>query len=138
MIGFVAAISASLAVITLVVISSLIAYIESILPEKGLIKINDSKYRYVMDRQFVNSELISLVVIKVDEVLAESKERVVSYQTGCTYGFSKSKREVEEVSTYNHLVLSQYFLESVPVINSNSFQEDEVINTCYIDINIKT
>ena len=58
MIGFVSAISASLAIIILVVISSLIGYVQSIMPAKGLIKIDELTYRYVMEGKFIEDKLI--------------------------------------------------------------------------------
>lgn len=135
MIGFISAISACLAIITLVVISSLIGYIQSITPSKGLIKIDDSKYRYIMEGKFVSDDLIKTVLLEIESI--DLSSRVISYQTGCSYGFNTNKREVEEVSTYNYLILSQYFSGSISIDTTNNFEADEVINTCYIDINLR-
>lgn len=135
MIGFVSAISASLAIIILVVISSLIGYVQSIMPAKGLIKVDDLKYRYVMEGKFINDELLQNVIIEIDN--AGFASRVTSYQTGCTYGFNTKQREMLEVSTYNYLVLNQYFSNSIAISNINNFKADEVFNTCFIDINLR-
>lgn len=135
MIGFVSAISASLAIIILVVISALIGYVQSIMPAKGLIKVNETKYRYVMEGKFINSELLELVVIEIENTGIAN--RVISYQNGCTYGFNTKKREMEEVSTYNYLVLNQYFLKSLKIDTTNNYKADNVLNTCYIDINLR-
>ena len=89
MIGFVSAISASLAIIILVVISSLIGYVQSIMPAKGLIKIDELKYRYVMEGKFIEDKLIEEVVVQIEN--AGLASRVVSYQTGCNYGTNISK-----------------------------------------------
>lgn len=135
MIGFVSAISASLAIIILVVISSLIGYVQSIMPAKGLIKIDELTYRYVMEGKFIEDKLIEEVVVQIEN--AGLASRVVSYQTGCNYGFNTVEREMLEVSTYNYLVLNQYFQESMKIGNTNNYEALEVINTCYIDINLR-
>ncbi|TYL48406.1 hypothetical protein [Marinomonas sp. IMCC 4694] len=133
MIGFVSAISASLAIIILVVISALIGYVQSIMPAKGLIKINDLKYRYVMEGKFIENKLLEVIVIEIEN--AALSHRVVSYQTGCSYGFNTKKREMQEISTYNYLVLNQYFLNSMKIETTNNYETTEVLNTCYVDIN---
>ncbi|MBR7889799.1 hypothetical protein J9B83_12740 [Marinomonas sp. A79] len=136
MIGFVSAISASLAIIILVVISSLIGYVQSIMPAKGLVKIDENKYRYVMEGKFVNPDLLELVVIEIES--AGIASRVTSYQNGCSYGFNTKQREMEEVATYNYLVLNQYFQKSLKIDTINNYKADDVLNTCYIDINLRS
>lgn len=135
MIGFVSAISASLAIIILVVIASLIGYVQSIMPTKGLIKISDTKYRYVMEGKFVNNALIEEVILEIENVGVSN--RVISYQTGCNYGFNSNSREMLEVATYNYLVINQYFLESMKIESVNNSENINSINTCYIDINLR-
>ncbi len=135
MIGFISAISASLAIIILVVISSLVNYVQSIMPTHGLIKIDEFKYRYVMDGQYVDDSLLKSIVVDVES--AGLANRVTSYQTGCSYGFNAQKRVVEEISTYNFLVLNQYFLDAITIDKTNNFQADDVVNTCHVDINLR-
>jgi hypothetical protein len=134
-IGFVSAISAALAIIILVVISSLVGYVQSIMPAKGLIQLTDTKYRYVMEGKYVDNRLIEEVILQFDNVGISN--RILSYQTGCNYGFNTQEREMLEVATYNYLTLGQYFDTSVPVDKVNNYSEPESLNVCFIDVNLR-
>ena len=134
MIGFVSALSASLAIIILVTISALVGYIESIFPTHGLIKINESKYRYVMKGYYIDEKLLREVILTIDDV--GLTEKVGSYQTGCNYGFNTSEREMTVIPTFNYVTLNQYFASSMPIDNIMVIEEKGQINTCFIDINL--
>lgn len=134
MIGFIAAISASLAIIVLVVVASLIGYVQSILPSKGLIKINEEKYRYIMEGTFVNANLLSEIILQIETVGVSG--RVKSYQNGCNYGFNVNKRDVDEISTYNYLVMNQFFGDALKVDSIVDEVENEKFNVCFVDINL--
>ncbi|MFD2176921.1 hypothetical protein [Veronia pacifica] len=134
MIGFVSALSASLAIIILVTISALIGYIESIFPTHGLIKVDETKYRYVMKGYYVDEALLREVIIAVDNL--GLTEKVGSYQTGCNYGFNTSEREMTVIPTFNYVTLNQYFAGAMPIDSITVYEELGVINTCFIDINL--
>jgi len=135
MIGFVSAISASLAVIILVSLASLVAFVQSILPASGLVKINDNKYRYVMEGQFLKNVLIEEVVTQIYNHGLSS--RVETYQNGCNFGFNIDKQQSHQISTYNYIVMNGFFQESTPVLEIVEEVEKGKINVCFIDINLK-
>ncbi|ROV59503.1 hypothetical protein EGH82_13465 [Vibrio ponticus] len=134
MIGFVSAISSALAVIVLVVIATLIAFVQAIMPETGLVKINDEKYRYVMESSYVDANLIREVIMQSEVI--DIDQRVISYQNGCNYGFNSTQRQMEEIGTFNYIKMTQYFADSVPVAPMFTIEESEMFNTCFIDINL--
>lgn len=134
MIGFISAISSALAVIILVVISSLLAFVQAMMPSTGIVRLSDVKYRYVMESNYIDADLIRSVIIKSKELGIAGK--VISYQNGCSYGFNANERQMLEISTFNYITLTQYFDGTVPVNPMYTFEENEVINSCFIDINL--
>lgn len=136
MIGFVSAISASLALIILVSIASLVAYVQSILPAYGLVKINDDKYRYYMEGQFINQALLEEIVGQAYNL--GISDRITSYQNGCLYGFNLNKDGADQVSTFNYIVMNQFFQDSVPVGNILAMVDESKMNTCFVDINLRS
>jgi hypothetical protein len=134
MIGFVSAISSALAVIILVVIASLLGYIQSILPPEGLVKISDVKYRYIMEGYYLNDKFLQQVVVEMENL--GFSERVISYQTGCNYGFNTDERQMTEIPTFNYILLGQYFGETIPIESIIIDEQKNAINNCFIDINL--
>lgn len=135
MIGFVSALSASLAIMVLVVLSALIGYVQSILPSSGMIKINEYKYRYFQTTIYLDAPLINEVVMQIEQL--GMTNQVESYQSGCDFGFNHNDRQAFEVSTFNYLTLNNYFGEKVKIGNINVLENKETFNACYVDINLK-
>lgn len=134
MIGFVSAISSALAVIILVVIASLLGYIQSILPPEGLIKINEVKYRYIMDGYYLENKFLQQVVVEVENL--GLSDRVISYQPGCNYGFNTDERQMTEIPTFNYIILTKYFGETIPIDSIIIDEQSQAINNCFVDINL--
>lgn len=134
MIGFVAAITASLAVIILVVIASLIGFVQSIMPTKGIIKIDELTYRYNMVTPYVSREMLNELVLTVSDM--SFSDRIKSYQNGCNYGFNASEYEMKHIATYNYIATNQYFSGSYPVDHITLYIETDKFNNCYIDIHL--
>lgn len=134
MIGFVAAITASLAVIILVVISSLIGFVQSIMPSSGIIKIDDLTYRYNLQTPYVNRKLLQDLVLTVSDMSFAG--RIKSYQTGCNYGFNADEYEMKHIATYNYLAVHQFFEGSYPVEHINLLSQPDKMNNCFIDIHL--
>lgn len=134
MIGFVAAISASLAVIILVVIASLIGFVQSIMPTTGLIKIDEYTYRYNQQTPYVTRELLTDLVLTVGDM--SFSNRIKSYQIGCDYGFNANEYEMTRIATFNYIATNQFFSESYPVENAKVELEGEKMNSCHIDIHL--
>ncbi|GLO63423.1 hypothetical protein MACH09_39310 [Vibrio sp. MACH09] len=134
MIGFVAAISASLAVIILVVIASLIGFVQSIIPTTGLVKIDELTYRYNMQTPYVTRELLTDLVLTVGDM--SISDRIKSYQTGCNYGFNTNEYEMTRIATFNYIATNQFFAGSYPVDNIKVVSQQDKMNSCYIDIHI--
>lgn len=134
MIGFVSALSASLAIIILVALAALIAYVNSILPAVGLIQVSETKYRYIQADTYTTPALLNDIVIKVDQL--GLSPRVTSYQAGCNYGFNLEHRTADEVATYNYLTMGKFFGQTVKMGSIEMYQEKEKINACFVDINV--
>ncbi|WED20667.1 hypothetical protein L3Q72_08385 [Vibrio sp. JC009] len=134
MIGFVAAITASLAVIILVVISSLIGFVQSIMPTTGLIKIDEVTYRYNLQTPYVSREVLKDLVLTVDGM--SFNDRVKSYQTGCNFGFNTNENEMVHIATFNYISLNQFFAGSYPIEHINVVSQDDRMNSCFIDIHL--
>ncbi len=134
MIGFVSAISSALAVIILVVISSLLGFVQAMMPASGIVRLSEVKYRYVMESSYLNADMIREVIIQSD--ILGIGDRIISYQNGCNYGFNAEERQMTEISTFNYISLTQYFEGTVPVESMYTFVEKNVINSCFIDINL--
>jgi hypothetical protein len=135
MIGFVSALTASLSVIILVVLAALIGFVESILPEAGLIKINDYKYRYIQENAFIEADLINKLVLQVEAM--KLMKDVKSYQVNCQFGYNQSYRQASEIATYNYLAITDYLGGNVLVGNIGIIESKEGLNSCFIDINMK-
>ena len=134
MIGFVSAISAALAVIVLVVIATLLSFIDSLLPPVGLVKISEVKYRYIMEGYYVNDRFLEGVVREMEHL--DLSARIVSYQPGCFYGFNAGERSMTEIPTFNHIMMGQYFDSSVAIEPIITYAQTDIINRCFIDINL--
>lgn len=134
MIGFVAAITASLAVIILVVISSLIGFVQSIMPSTGLVKIDDLTYRYNLKASYVNHEILKDLVLTVDSMSFHS--HVKSYQAGCTYGFNTNEYEMKRIATFNYIAVNQFFSGLYPIENIKLETQPDKMNNCFIDIHL--
>ncbi|WP_375749702.1 hypothetical protein [Vibrio sp. HN007] len=136
MIGFVAAISASLAVIILVVIASLIGFVQSIMPTSGIIKIDEDTYRYNFKTPYVTRELLTELVLTIGDM--SFSDRIKSYQIGCNYGFNTTEYEMTRIATFNYIATNQFFDNSYPVDNIVVEEEPERMNSCHMDIHLFT
>jgi hypothetical protein len=132
--GFVGAISASLAVIILIAVSSLVAYIDAIAPRVGLSKIADLQYSYVMKNIFVRNESMVELSLIVNGIEEKQKIALNSVKLNCNYGFNLSEREVDEIVTYNYIKLNLWYKETVNVEKVNSSYFPDAINFCQIDL----
>tara|TARA_B110001469_G_C9275814_1_gene153279 strand:+ start:71 stop:499 length:429 start_codon:yes stop_codon:yes gene_type:complete len=135
MIGFVSALTASLSVIILVVLAALIGFVESILPETGLIKVNDYKYRYIQENPFIQEDLINKVLLEIESM--KLLDDVKSYQVKCQFGYNQNYRQASEIATFNYLAITNYLGDNVLVGNIDIIESKEGLNTCFIDVNIK-
>lgn len=134
MIGFVAAITASLAVIILVVISSLIGFVQSIIPTTGIVKIDENTYRYNMKSPYITHSLLQDLVVIISDM--SFSNRIKSYQTGCNYGFNVDQDEMKRIATYNYLAVNQFFAGTFPIDYIVVSEQDDKMNNCYIDMHL--
>lgn len=134
MIGFIAAISGVLAIIVLVVIANFLTFVASIMPANGLIKVDEFKYRFVMEDRFVTVDLLdSLVENAYDFGLTGNIE---SFQNGCNHGFNSDIKAAETISTYNYIILQEYFQNTFNVSPILIEEDTDRFNICYVDINL--
>jgi hypothetical protein len=134
MIGFIAAISGVLAIIVLVTIANFLTFVASIMPANGLIKIDEFKYRYVMEERFVTSRLLDSLVENVYDF--GLTDNIKNFQNGCNYGFNYDKNGAENISTYNYIVMQDYFRTSYKIDSILIEVDMDRFNVCYIDINL--
>lgn len=134
MIGFVAAITASLAVIILVVIASLIGFVQSIMPTTGVVKIDEFTYRYNLKTPYVDQEILQELVLTVSDM--SFSDRIQSYQNGCNFGFNANEKEMKRIATYNYIMTHQFFAGSYPVDHINIISQNKKMNSCFIDIHV--
>jgi hypothetical protein len=135
--GFVGAISASLAVIILIAVSSLVAYVDAIAPRVGLSKISDLHYRYVMKNVFVRNDSMVELSLLISDIEEKEKISLQVVKPMCNYGFNMSQREIEEIVTYNYIKLNLWYKETVDVEKVDSFYLDNSINYCQMDFTFK-
>jgi len=134
MIGFVSAISASLAVIILVTVSSLLGYVGSILPKTGIKKIDETHYQYIMDNVFVGISSLDTLTLTIDALETKNNIALESHRPVCNFGFNRSEREMVEIVTFNFLKINQYYEEDVQVLSAKTEVYDLGINYCYLDL----
>ena len=134
MMGFVGAISASLAIIILIAVSSLVAYVDAIAPRVGLSKVADLQYRYIMKNAFVRNESMVDLSLVIDNLEKDNNISLISVKPICNYGFNLSEREVDEIVTYNYIKLTMWYKSSVSVEVALSNYFGDAINYCQIDL----
>jgi hypothetical protein len=134
MIGFVCAISASLAIIILITISSLLGYINSVIPKEGLLKISEFHYNYTMDNVFIQASVLAEMTLAIDSLELSNDFDLKYYRAGCNYGFNRVENEMTEIATFNFVRIHQFYGDQVNVEPVEVRYYDEGINTCYIDV----
>ena len=132
MIGFVSAITASLAVIILVVISSLIGFVQSIMPSTGLVKVDGQTYRYNQVSPYISQEILRDVVLTINDM--SFSDQIKSFQIGCNHGFNASQYEMKHIATYNYIVINKFFAGSYPIDSIKVVSEPNKMNNCFIEI----
>ncbi len=134
MIGVVSAISASLAVIILVTVSSLLGYVGSILPKTGIKKVSDNHYKYIMNNVFVGASVLDTLTLTIDGIESKNNIALQSHRPVCNFGFNRSEREMIEIVTFNFLKINKYYEDDVEVLNAKTESYEGGINYCYLDL----
>jgi hypothetical protein len=134
MIGFVSAISASLAVIILITVSSLLGYVNSILPKKGIKKIDETHYQYIMGNVFVGQKPLNQLTVLISEMEVTNEITLISSRPICNFGFNRPEREMIEIATFNFLKIKQYYGAEVNVLDIKTESYESGFNFCYFDM----
>ena len=133
MVGFIGALSSSLCILILVFITLLIGYIDSLLPEASLFRINESSYRYPIASYFVTDSIEG----EVDAVLTKLAEdhRFVPDEllVGCTSGFDIQPEMAENIMVFNTIKLGAFTLPMQSRMADNSELVDNKLNYCYLE-----
>ena len=137
MIGFVCAISASLAVVILITVSSLLGYVDSILPKAGLKKITDTHYQYSMGNVFINPDKLNVLTASISAIEEKNNISLQSQRPVCNYGFNRPEREMLEVVTFNFLRVNHYYGKQIDVLSAKLENYESGINYCYLDIHFE-
>ncbi|EKY4883144.1 TPA: hypothetical protein ACGU88_002843 [Vibrio vulnificus] len=133
MVGFIGALSSSLCVIILVFITLLIGYIESMLPDTSLFRVDEITYRFPIKGYFV-TENVRLDILDVIDDLKSRESFVVSKMyVGCTYGFDLSSDFVENISIYNGIKLNNFDLGIDAFISQEYPKKEFELNYCFLD-----
>ena len=133
MVGFIGALSSSLCILILVFITLLVGYIDSLLPEASLFKINESTYRYPIASYFIVNEMkeeVSNVLVRLQEDYHFLPERT---EVGCTAGFDIQTEMAENIMAYNTIKLSSFDLPLDSIMEAAPVQVGDKLNYCYLE-----
>ena len=134
MIGFIAAVSGVLAIIVLVAIANFLTFVMSILPDNGLVQIDEYKYRFYLEDRFVTPVVLDSIVQNIFDY--GFLDNIRTFQTGCNHGFNYDLTTVEQVSTYNYIVVEDYMDGRFDIDPILIEVDENRFNTCYVDINL--
>jgi hypothetical protein len=135
MMGFVSAISASLAVIVLITVSALLGFISSIMPQHGIKRVDDYQYILVLKYEFISEKGLQELSDHVANIELENQMKLKSVKPLCNYGFDRPEREMQEIVTFNFLILEKYYLTGdVVVKNSLASSYNQGVNYCSVYI----
>lgn len=134
MVGFIGALSSSLAILILVFITLLLGYIDSMLPEKSLFQLSEATYRYPLQSYFITDAFKPEMEDLIKNHQNNTKQTVKSVNIGCTAGFDMSNESAMNIMVYNTIKLTSFNL-SVPVIMEREVTDKpEQLNYCFIDL----
>jgi hypothetical protein len=134
MIGFVCAISASLTIVILITISSLLGYIDSMIPKHSLTKVSEFHYHYSMDSVFIEESALKNLTLLVNSLEVNNQLRIMSYRPGCNFGFNRSEKEMTEIATFNFIRMEQFYKNKFSIQSIKIDTYSNGINNCYVDV----
>lgn len=139
MIGFISAVSASLAIFVLISVVTLVAYLDTITPKYGFKKISELHYLYIITDSYLNDSKLTMMQNFITKTSERDTISLESLKPDCNYGFNRDERKATEIVTYNYVQLIQYVQKSgsatVLPINRHSF--DVGVNYCHVDLMFK-
>ncbi|MGL4826553.1 MAG: hypothetical protein ACRC24_03565 [Vibrionaceae bacterium] len=135
MVGFIGALSSSLCVLILVFITLLLSYIESLLPERSIFKLEESTFRYPINSYYVSDETGNEIKETIDDLLKNNSFKIKTMYIGCTYGFDMTEDIANNIMAYNSIKINGFkFAADFKIISKITKSETE-LNYCYIDLN---
>ena len=102
MVGFIGALSSSLAILILVFITLLLGYIDSMLPEKSIFQLSEATYRYPLKSYFITNAFKPEMEDLIKNHQKNTKQTVKSVKIGCTAGFDMSNESNEHHGLQHH------------------------------------
>jgi hypothetical protein len=141
MMGFVCAISAALCIIILITISSLLGYVQSIIPTQGLIKIDELHYYFSTEDTLFQLDGLREITLAINSLETEKKIKLSSMRPGCNFGFNRKQKDMAQTATFNYIRINKFYQNDIQ--NTFSIQPIKVdnyeqgINTCYVDLYFK-
>jgi len=141
MIGFVCAISAALCIIILITISSLLGYIQTVIPTQGLNKIDELHYYFSTEDTLFQRDGLREITLAVNTLETENKFTLSSLRPGCNYGFNRTQKYMAQTATFNYIRINKFYqndLENTFTIQPIKIDNyEQGINTCYVDLYFK-
>ncbi len=133
MVGFIGALSSALCILILVFITLIIGYIDSLLPDKSIFRIDEITYRYPIDSYYVTEQVIFELGREIRRLKEGDTFIVENVNLGCTYDFDIDKKSAENLSVYNSIKVSNSDF-GVDVSLGEIELDKYRINYCYADL----
>lgn len=134
MVGFIGALSSSLCVIILVFITLLMGYIESMLPDTSLFRVDEVTYRYPIKGYFV-TDLVRLDILDViNELKTKNDFNLDKIEVGCSYGFDLNYELTENISIYNGIKINSFSFPVDTLVMKNYPLKEFELNYCFLDL----
>ncbi|MFM2589891.1 hypothetical protein [Vibrio sp. TBV020] len=133
MVGFIGALSSSLCILILVFITLIVGYIDSLLPEASVFRIDEATYRYPISSYYVTDEVINELDIIIDDLSINKGFSTKSLEVGCSSGFDIDIQSANNLMVYN-TIKTNNSLNLEALMNDQPSIDTNKLNYCYIDI----
>ncbi|WP_045412571.1 hypothetical protein [Vibrio owensii] len=133
MVGFIGALSSSLCILILVFITLIVGYIDSLLPEASVFRIDEATYRYPISSYYVTDEVINELDIIIDDLSINKGFSTKSLEVGCSSGFDIDTQSANNLMVYN-TIKTNNSLNLEALMNDQPSIDTNKLNYCYIDI----
>ena len=136
MVGFIGALSSSLCILILVFITLLLSYIDSLLPETSLFKLNETTERLPIASYFIHDNFKPEIGKALTKIELENNEKSKAAMIGCTAGFDISEETAINIMAYNAIKILNFNLNIDVKIYEKPIFNDQQLNYCFVDFDI--
>lgn len=133
MVGFIGALSSSLCILILVFITLIVGYIDSLLPESSVFRIDEATFRFPISSYYVTDDVINELEFIISDLKSNKDFVVDSLAIGCSEGFDIDKASANNLMVFNSIKVSSG-LDIDSVMNNKPIFDENKLNYCYVDI----